>query len=155
YLGDDGGASRNDARVPRVPGAALDDDAGADRVVVAAGEQGGPCRRAERRGVKTVVDQPGPGELIQVRRRHRSAEGATHAEADVVEQDQQDVWRALGGPDRLGIARRRVLVRLADLALELRIGPGELAAVGGLRGITLVLRQRQAVGRRQPAEQSP
>src|SRR5262249_38734092 len=54
------------------------------------------------------------------------------------------------------VTGRRVLVRLADLALELRIGLGELIGWGGFRRVALVL-STQRVGQparsRQPAEQ--
>ena len=98
-------APRDDARVAGVAGAHLDDDAGADAVMIAAGEQRAARRAAERRGVEAGVLQPVLGELVHVRRRHRPAERRAHAEADVVEQDEQHIRAALGRLDRLRIAR--------------------------------------------------
>ena len=52
----------------------LGDAAHADRVVVAAGEQRLPRRRAQRRGVEARVLQPALRELLEVRRLARPAE---------------------------------------------------------------------------------
>ena len=116
--------------VAGVAGAHLDDDARAATVVVAAGEQRRPGRAAKRRGVELVVDQPVLRELVEMRRRHRPAERRTHAEADIVEQDEQHVRRSLRSLHRLRIVGRRVLVRLADLAFERGVGLGQLRAIG-------------------------
>ena len=90
------GFPRNDAVVSREAGRLIHDDARGDRVVVAAGEQGGPRRRAERRGVEPRVGQTHFGDLVQRRRRDHPAEGGRGREALVVDHDQKNVWRACG-----------------------------------------------------------
>ena len=79
----------------------LGDAAHAGRVMVATGQQGLSGRRAERRGVEPrVLDRVGR-DRIEVRRVAWTAERARCSEADVVDQDDQDVRGALGRPDRL------------------------------------------------------
>ncbi len=122
---------RDDAVVAGEAGGLLRDHAEAGRVMVAAGDERGARRRAERRGVELRVAQPGLGDAVQRRRRNDAAEGARRAEADVVGHDQQHVRRALGRHD----ARRPPGLRLAgvvlDHAAELRVGRRELLAVDG------------------------
>ncbi len=67
------------------------------------------------------------------------AERAAHAEADVVEQDEQHVRAACRRLHRLRVARRRVLVRLADLALERGVGLGELRPLSRSSAVASVL----------------
>ena len=94
-----------DAVVAGRGGRHLGDGPHADRVVVAAGQQRGARRRAERGRVKAGVLEAGPRQPLGVRRVARSAEGAGGAEPDVVEQDDEDVRRAGG---RAQPADRRV-----------------------------------------------
>ena len=98
----------DDAVIARIAGRLLRDHAEADRVVVAAGDQRRPRRRAERGGVEVRVAQAVSA------MRSSAGVGITppkvlgHAEADVVGHDQQDVRRALGRHD----PRRPVGLRL-------------------------------------------
>ena len=64
----------------------LGDAAHVVHVVVAAGEEGRPRGRAERRGVELVVAQAPARQLVRRRHAHGSAEGARHPEAHVVHQ---------------------------------------------------------------------
>ena len=91
-------------------GRELGDDPHPNRVVVAAGQQGSPRGRAERRRVEAVVLQAVPGQPLSRRRRARPAEGARRGEADVVEQDDKHVRRAGRRPQRLDRRERRVRV---------------------------------------------
>ena len=110
-------------------------------------------RAAQGRGVEAGVLQPVVRELVHVRRRHRPAERRAHAEADVVEQDDQHVRAALRRLHRLRVAGRRVLVRLADLALERGVGLRQLRACR--RAWPSCPARTHSVDRRsQPAERS-
>ena len=97
--------------VARCRGGGLGDVAHADRMMVAAGEQSLPRRRAQRRGVQPRVLQPPGGELLEVRRLTRSTEGAAGAKAHVVDQDDEHVRRGLWRPNILDrrIAGVRIL----------------------------------------------
>ena len=88
----------------------LADAAHVHRVVVAAGEQRLAGRRAQRRGVEAVELEAALGEALGGRRVDRAAEGARRGEADVVEEHDQHVGRALGRPQRLD--RRELRVRI-------------------------------------------
>ena len=95
------------------------------RVVVAAGEQGRAGRAAKSGRVEARVFQPVLCELVQVRRRHRPAEGRAHAESDVIQQDQDDVRRRPGSLHWLReLLRAGHLIGLTDLVLELEIWTG-------------------------------
>ena len=76
------------------------DQSAAHHVVIAAGQHGRARRRAHGRGVEAVVDQASAGQLVEIRCRHRAAEGARRGEADIIRQDQQYVGRAFGRSDR-------------------------------------------------------
>ena len=93
-LGDGGGAVGNEPAVPGIAAGNFLDDAGADAVVVAPGQQRGARRRAEGGGVEGAVAQPVLRQPLQRRALDRPAEGAQPAEPDVIEQHQQDVRRA-------------------------------------------------------------
>src|SRR4029077_18499946 len=89
------------------------DHAETHRVMVAAGYQRSPCRRAQRRRVEAVVREPSLAEPIERRGADRSAEATWVAEARVVGQNEQHVRRAFGGgnwsygvPVRLGAVER-------------------------------------------------
>ena len=124
----------DDAVVAGETGGLLGDHAEADRVVVAPGDQRGARRRAQRGGEDAVVAQAVVGDAVHGRCRDDAAEGARHAEAGVVGDDQQHVGRALGRHD----ARRPPGLRLQgvvlDHAAELRVGRGELLAADRGRG---------------------
>ena len=86
----------DDAVVAREAGRLFRNYAEAHRVVIAAGDQGGPRRRAERGGVELGIAQAGLGNAVQGWRGDGAAKGAGGAETDVVGHDQQHVRRALG-----------------------------------------------------------
>jgi hypothetical protein len=67
-------------------------------MMVAAGEQRLPRRRAQRSGVQSGVLHAARGELLEIGRLARAAEGAARAETHVVDQNDQHVRRALGRP---------------------------------------------------------
>ena len=114
----------DDAVVAGIAGGGFADDAEADRVVVAAGDQRGAGRRAERRGVELRVAQARARDPVEVRRRDDAAEGARRAEALVVDQDQEDVGRAFRRHDlRLPVGRRTGRVEV-DHAAECAGGGG-------------------------------
>ena len=99
----DGGALRtDDGIIAREARGHLADDAEADRVVVAAGDQRRARRRAERGGVELRVAQPRLGDAIHGRRRDDAAKGARHAVALIVGHDEQHVRRAFGRHHRGG-----------------------------------------------------
>ena len=81
--------------VARRPGGDLRDAGHACGVVVAAGQQRLPRRRADGRSMETGVLQAFRRQILRVRRRARAAEGARSAKPAVVNQDNQDVGRAL------------------------------------------------------------
>jgi hypothetical protein len=87
----------------REPGGQFADDAEANRVVVAAGDQRRARGRAQRGGVELRVAQSRLGDAIQRRRRDDAAEGARNPVALVVGHDEKDVGRALGRPVGRGI----------------------------------------------------
>ena len=91
-------------------GGQFGDGAHADRVVVAAGQQRLPGRRAQRGGVEPGVAQPAVGQPLRHRGVDRAAEHAGGAEAHVVEQDHQDVRRAGRRPQRRDRRERRLRV---------------------------------------------
>ena len=109
----------------------LGDGAHSDGVVVAAGQQRGARRRAERGGVKAGVLEAGPRESFRVRREARSAERAGGAEPDVVEQDDEDVGRAGGRaqPADGRVVGRRILGVEGGEADVLPIGDRESRAL--------------------------
>ena len=113
---DRGAVLADDAVVAGEAGRRLGDDAEADRVVVAAGDQRRPRRRAQRGRVEVGVAQPVGGDAVQRRRRDDAAEGGRRGEADVVGHDQQDVRRALRRHD----ARRPGRLRLRGVEVRSR-----------------------------------
>ena len=124
----------------------LHDRAGVDGVVVPAGLERVARRRAQRRGVEVVEAQAALRELVHRRRADGTAERARPAEADVVDQHDHDIGRALGRLDleprrRLGVAR----VELA-VGRRLRLRDRQHRAIGFTRG-----RGRRAGWLRAPA----
>ena len=81
----------DDAVVAGEAGGLLGDHAEAGRVVVAAGDERGAGRRAERGGVNVVVAQAVLRDAVHGRRRDDAAEGAGNTEAGVIGDDEQDV----------------------------------------------------------------
>jgi hypothetical protein len=121
----------DDAVVARKAGGLLRDHTEAGRVMVAAGNQCGARRRAERCGVNVIVAQAALRDPIHRRGRDDSAERARHAEARVVSHDEQDVGRAFGRHHARRPPRFRLQGVLLDHAAEFRVGRWELLAVDG------------------------
>ena len=101
-LADGAAASRQHARVAVVAGGRLGDDPGRGGVVVAARDERGPRRAAQRRRVEPIVPQPLRRQPVQGRRRDAAAERRVLAETGVIEQDQHDVRCAFGRPALAG-----------------------------------------------------
>ena len=125
---------REEAVVAREPGRLLGDHAEAGRVVVAAGDERGARRRAERRGVKVGVAQAILGDAVERRRGDDAAEGGGRPVADVVGDDEQHVGRALRRDDARRPEGLRALRRPLDPAAELLGRRRQLPAVDGRRG---------------------
>ena len=89
------GVAWNDAVVSGVAGRLIDYNAGADRVVIVAGEQRGSRRRAERRGMEARIAQARLRDAVERRRRYHATEGAGRTKTDIVGHDEQDVRRTL------------------------------------------------------------
>ena len=124
----------DDAVVAGEAGRLLGDHAEAGRVMVAPGDQRGARRRAQRGGEHAVVAQAFLRDAVHRRRRDDAAEGARHAEAGVVGDDQQHVGRALRRHDARrppGLRLQRVIL---DHAAEFRVGRRKLLSVDGGRG---------------------
>ena len=90
-----GARPRQDAGVTGERPGELPDRAEPHRVAVAPRQHRGPGRRAHRRDVEPVVGQALLTHATHVRGVHRPAERARVAEPGVVEEDQQNVGRAL------------------------------------------------------------
>ena len=127
-LADRGLVLGDEAVVARVAGGLLGDDAEADRVVVAAGDQRCARRRAQCRRVEVCIAQPAGGDPVERRRRNHAAESARDAITRIVGHDQKHVRRALGRLDARRPIRLRSCGRALDLAAELRRRRGELIA---------------------------
>ena len=105
---------------PGKAGRHLGDEAHVHGVMVAAGLQRRARRRAQRRGVEIVVAQSVLRQAIERRRGDRAAEGIRRAEAEVVDQHDHDIGRALG---RLHLeARRRRRLACVELGVEWPLG---------------------------------
>ena len=110
----------DDGIIAGIAGRHFTDNAVPHRMVVAAGNQRCPRRRAQRRRVKLRIAQARLGDSIHVWGRDDTAEGAGHAIALVIGHDQQHVWRALGRHDGRWPVRFGIFGRLVDHAAELR-----------------------------------
>ena len=89
----------------------------ADAVMVAAREQRGARRRAERRDVEVRVAQTTGGQSVDVRSGDVRPEATEVGEAEVVQQDHDHVRRVVAGVGRGRPPRRGVVVRGADRSL--------------------------------------
>ena len=103
-------------RVTRERGGHLGDEAHVDRVMVAAGFQGGPGGRTQGGGMEIVVAQSVLRQAVEGRGTDRTAEGTRDAEPQVVDQDDHHVGSAGRGLDfkvsrRLYLARVELLVQ--------------------------------------------
>jgi len=103
-------AVRAKRAVTRRRGRELSDRAHPDRVVVTAGQQTLPGRRAQRGDMKPVVCEPACCEAIRGGRRRRPAERAHRAIARVVQQNQQHIRCTCGRTQRLD--RRELRIRV-------------------------------------------
>ena len=133
HAADGGLVLADDAVVAGEAGRLLGDHAEAGRVVVAPGDQRGARRRAQRGREHAVVAQAFAGEAVHRRRRDHAAEGAGHAEAGVVGDDQEHVGRALGRHHARRPPRLRLQRVVLDHAAELRVGRRELPVADGRR----------------------
>ena len=100
-----------------VSGRRLGDARHAVRRVVASGQERRACRRAERRRVPVRVREPVLCETVDVRRLDQTTPWLHRREADVVEDDVEDVRRALGRHGlqvRLPVGDRVALVDVDD-----------------------------------------
>ena len=111
---------RDAAVVARVPGRQLVDRRRRVGVVVAAGDDARPRRRAQRRGVHVGVQQAAGGQRVEIRRRDRAAVAAELPEPGVIQHDEQHIRRASGRPQRPRPRRARLLRRPPDHARERR-----------------------------------
>jgi hypothetical protein len=84
---------RPDRAVARRRRGQLSDHAHPHRMVVTAGEQRRPRRRAQRRGVEAVVLQPARRQPLRSRCLTRPAKRARRAETDIIKQDHQHIRR--------------------------------------------------------------
>ena len=101
---------RPDRAVPGCGGGDLGDAAHADRVMVAARQQGLPRRRAQRGGVEPGVAQTTLGQPVERRCAGRPAERGRRAETGIIEQDHQHVRRPRRRPQRHDRRKRRVRI---------------------------------------------
>ncbi len=124
----------DDAVVARESRRLLGDDTEAGRVMVAPGDQRGARRRAQRGREDPVVAQAFTGDAVHGRCRDDAAEGARHAEAGIIGDDQQHVRRALGGHDTRRPPCLRVQRIVLDHAAEFRVGRRQLPVADGGRG---------------------
>jgi len=131
HRADGRGAARDHVVVARKAGRPFGEKARAHIMVVAPGDQRGAGGAADGGRMKAVIAKAARRELVELRRRHRPAEGADLAEADIVQQDDDNVRRARRGRGHGRPCRGRVLVGCADLPGECRIGQRELGPVPG------------------------
>ena len=94
HLGKGAGLARDLAAIAGIAAVEVGEAAHADRMVIAAGQQGRPRRRAHGGGVEAGVAQALRPATINSRRRDRRAVAAEIGEADVVEQNDQNIRRA-------------------------------------------------------------
>ncbi len=102
---------RDLAVITRVAGRQLVDRRRRVRVVITPGDDARPRRRAQRRGVHVVIQQPARGQGVQVRRGDRAAITAQLPEPGVIQHDEQDVRRTLLRPQRPRPRRARLIRR--------------------------------------------
>ena len=93
HLGNGAGLARDLAAIARITAVEIGKAADADGMVIAPGEQGRARRRAHRRGMEGGVAQSARCDPVDRRRRNRRAIAAEIGEADVVEQNDQDIGR--------------------------------------------------------------
>ena len=140
---------REVARVPGKVRRQVGQHAHADAVMVAAGEQAGPGRRADRGGVEVREPEPPTGQPVDVRCLEVRAVATEMGEAEVVEDEHQDVRRPApvrlrcGRPRGLGHRQRSCLLR--HPVRPLPVHPNGVAA----EGTTWAARAPATAGRRE------
>ena len=102
------GVVRAPALITRETGRDLHHGTHIDPVVIAPGEQGSPGGRAQRGGMELVKAQAVFCQLRKGRRLDRAAKGLCGTKADVVDQYDDHIGRALGGLNAEGRRRRDV-----------------------------------------------
>src|SRR5277367_5624921 len=115
-------------------------------MVVAAGNQRCPRRRAKRRGVELYVAQPGLGNAILVWCRDDTAEGAGHAVPLVIRHDEKDVGGPLGRHDARRPPGRGILSDFLDDSAEFRWWWRDLLPVNRRRGARRTRRAGDLLG---------
>jgi len=117
-----GGIVGDHAGVAGEPGAHFNDDAGTDAMVVAAGEQGGTGGRTEGSGMEGIETQPMAGKSVHSGGGYSPAKGAGMTEADVIQDDDQNIWGARRGLDLLRKIGFGIPQRCPDFAFKSRFG---------------------------------
>ena len=112
------GLARDLAAIAGIAGVEVGEAADADRMVVASGQQRRARRRAHRGGMEAGIAKAVGRELVDGRRPDGRAVTAEIGKADIVEQHDQDVGRALRRLCRARPPWLRVRHRLADDAAE-------------------------------------
>ncbi|GAA0000873.1 hypothetical protein BRDID11002_08730 [Bradyrhizobium diazoefficiens] len=120
HLGERPRLARDLAAIAGIAGIEIGKAPDADRMVVAPGEQRRTRRRAHRRGVEAGIAQALRSEPVDGRRLDGRSVAAEIGEADIVEQHDEDVRRALWRPRCLRPPGFGLRNRLADGAAERR-----------------------------------
>ncbi len=118
HLGDGAGLARDLAAIAGIAGIEIGEAADADRMMVAAGQQRRARGRAHRRGMEARIAQALGRQPIDGGRFDRRAVAAEIGEADIVEEDDENVGGAARRPGRVGPPRLRFLHGLADRAAK-------------------------------------
>ena len=109
HLGQEAVLERDDAVVPGIAAGQLRDGGHRIAVMVAAGEDARPARRAQRCRVHVAVTQAVRRERVEAGRLDRAAVATELPEPGVIEHDEQHVRRALTGSHRSGPRRRGLI----------------------------------------------
>ena len=133
--------------VARIAGRPFGHRAEADRVMIAPGQERRAGRRAERGVVHLRIAEAARGEFVERRRRYDAAKRGVRAVARVVDENEQDVRRALGRHDRRRPAGLTVDQIRLDEAGKRRRRRRQHFAVGEVDR-----RRRSRVGRRAEAD---
>ena len=125
HLSDGRGVLEHHRVVAGEAGGGFGDDTSVHGMVIAAGDQCGSGRAAQRGGVELVELEAVVGQHLERRSIAGAAECAGRPEPDIVEQNQQDVGRALGCLHGLGKVGNRLFGAKVDGALERLLGSGQ------------------------------
>ena len=109
--------------VAGIPAPYFRDDPRPCGVVIAACQQRRSRGRTERGGMEAGVAQSRLRQAVEIGRRNLPAKRTPVAEAGIVNHDEQHIGGTRGRLDERDFIRRRILVRLADDALEFGFGP--------------------------------